>query len=116
MLHTAEMVWHDDGHVLYLEINQAELVVQMVSCPHGPQAPCRVNRHVGCVVEHFVFRFGLEVNVGVCPAAAELPVAWALAGDPTDVDLCQVWIVPTADEVFAAWAATMRGALSDETS
>ena len=104
-----EMTWHDDGHSLFLEINKSELVVLTVMCPGSHDAACRVNKRVGCLVQHFVGRFGLEVNVGVCPPTEQLPVAWSLVGDPSDVDLCQVWIVPTSDEVFSAWAATVRG-------
>jgi hypothetical protein len=103
-----EMVWFDDGHSMFLEINRSEVVVTTVMCPSGNESPCRVNQRVGCLVQHFVGRFGFDVNVGVCPATEQVPIAWALVGDPSDVDLCQVWVVPTADEVFAAWASTMR--------
>lgn len=104
------VLWHDDGHVLWLELNKSEVVVTTVMCPHGEGAPCRHHR-IGCVVQHFIHRYGLECNVGVCPAAEQIPVAWALIGgdiNTQDIDECQVWVVPTMDDVFSAWAETMR--------
>ena len=103
-----QMVWHEDGHSLFLELNKSEVVVTAVLCSHAPEDPCRANRRIGCVVEHFVMRFGLECNVGVCPASDQIPIAWGIAGDIQDIDMCQVWVVPVADDVYSAWAATMR--------
>lgn len=103
-----EMMWRDDGHSMFLELNRSEVVITTVMCTGGTDSPCRENKRIGCLVQHFLGRFGLESNVGVCPAAEQIPIAWAVVGDPSDVDLCQVWVVPTADDVFAAWAATMR--------
>ena len=96
-------VWHNDGHVLFLELNRAEVVVQMVSCPG--EGECQHPRH-GCLVQFFVTRFGLECNVGVCPPSAEMPIAWMFTGDTYDVDAAQVWIIPTIDEAFSAWLVT----------
>lgn len=108
MITQTEMMWHDDGHSLFLEINRSELVVVTVMCPGNQDSPCRVNKRAGCLVQHFVGRFGLELNVGVCAPAEQVPIAWSVVGDSSDTDLCQVWIVPTSDDVFSAWAATMR--------
>lgn len=106
----AETRWHDDGHVLWLELNKSDLVVVGVLCPHRQdgESACR-HRTAGCLVEWFVMRYGLECNVGVCAPAGELPVAWSLAGDPYDLDACQCWIIPISDDVFSAWAAGQRG-------
>jgi hypothetical protein len=38
-----------------------------------------------------------------------MPIAWSLVGDPHDLDAAQVWIIPTADEAFAAWLITQDG-------
>jgi hypothetical protein len=103
-----EMMWYDDGHSMFLELNRTEVLITTVMCSGAADSPCRQNKRIGCLVQHFLGRFGLEVNVGVCPAAEQIPIAWAVVGDPMDVDLCQVWVVPTGDDVFAAWAATMR--------
>lgn len=105
---TKEMVWREDGHAMVLELNRSEVVVVMVRCPNDNDGPCRTNRNIGCIVEFFLMRFGFECNVGVCPASSEIPIAWTVVGDPSDVDTCQVWVVPVADDVYGAWAATMR--------
>lgn len=104
----SQMVWYEDGHSLFLELNRSEVVVTAVICPNSEGSSCRQNRQVGCIVNHFVMRFGLECNVGVCPASDQIPIAWGIAGDIHDVDLCQVWIVPVTDDVYSAWASTMR--------
>ena len=96
-------VWHNDGHVMYLELNRAEVLVTMVTCPG--EGACQHER-LGCIVQYFITRFGLDCNVGVCPPTAEMPIAWMISGDPYDVDACQVWVIPTTDEAFAAWLIT----------
>lgn len=103
-----EMMWYDDGHVMYLELHRSEVVVTTVLCPNGNDHPCRSNKKVGCIVQFFIGRFGLECNVGVCPAEPEIAIAWSAVGDMSDVDLCQVWVVPVKDDIYSAWATTMR--------
>lgn len=98
-------VWHNDGHVMYLELNKAEVVVQTVVCPG--EGECQHER-LGCVVQWFMNRFGLDCNVGVCPPSGEMPIAWMLVGDRYDMDACQVWVIPTEDEAFAAWLVTQE--------
>jgi hypothetical protein len=101
------MMWHDDGHEVWLELNRSELSVLGVKCPdHSTDATCRPRGT--CVVDYFVTVYGLEVNVGTCEPAGTIPVAWSLIGDAYDLDTCQVWIIPTTDDVFAAWATTQR--------
>jgi hypothetical protein len=106
---TDTVMWHDDGHVIWLELNKAEVVVTTVICPaKDSEAPCRHHK-VGCLVQYFVNRYGLDCNVGVCPASDQLRIAWAFYGDVDDLDAAQVWIVPVDDDVFSAWASNMRG-------
>ena len=103
-----DLRWHDDGHQLWLQLARDELVIATVLCPHSSAlepGPCAV-RQAPCVVTHFVTRFGLECNVGTCAPEEYLTVAWSLVGDPDELDLAQVWIIPTTDEVFASWRAT----------
>jgi hypothetical protein len=99
----ATSVWHNDGHIMHLELNRAEVVVTIVTCPG--EGEC-LHERLGCIVQYFINRFGLDCNVGVCEPAGEMPVAWMIAGDPYDVDACQVWVIPTTDEAFAAWLIT----------
>jgi len=102
-----QLEWHEDGHELWLQLVRDELVVATTLCPHGGEsdAPCRV-RQAPCVVQHFVERFGLECNVGVCAPEERLAIAWAVTGDPDELDLAQVWIIPVTDDVYASWRAT----------
>lgn len=105
----SDVVWHDDGHRIGLELHRSELVITTVFCPHreDPLKPCQ-HQVVGCVVEWFLHRFGLECHVGVCAPSEELSVAWALVGDRWDLDVAQVWVISTTDDIFGAWAASMR--------
>lgn len=96
-------LWHNDGHVLHLMLNKSQLLITEVDCPGD--AECAHDR-VGCIVQYFVYTFGLECNVGVVEPHPELRIAWTVSGDTHDVDACQVWIIPSEDEAFAAWAIT----------
>lgn len=100
-----ELVWHDDGHALWLELNKAELSVLTVSCPNDGDGECR-NRTGQCIVKWFIDRFGLECHVGVCRPEEHLTVAWAVVGDKDDFDDSQVWVISRTDDLFAAWRST----------
>ena len=102
------MVWHNDGHVIYMQINKSSLEILSVKCPHDGDrdAPC-FHFDAPCVVKWFVETFGLECDVGVCKPAPELPVAWTFVGEQhKDLVSCQVWVIPTEDEAFSAWMVT----------
>ena len=96
-----DLVWNDDGHRLWLELNRDSVVVLSVFCP-GPDAACR-DRHGRCVVTQFVERYGLECHVGQCPPEEHLVVAWTLQGDLDDIDESQVWLISTNDSLYASW-------------
>lgn len=99
-----EANWNDDGHIISLELNQHEVVVTTVNCPGGA---CR-HEDAACVVRYFIEIYGLECNVGVCPVAAEMPIAWTLIGNARDLDACQLWFIPTDDQVFQSWISPYR--------
>lgn len=105
MLLGQEVEWVKDGHHLWLELSASELLVTAVQCPHenNPEGSCRRSRY-GCVVRWFIQIYGLETNVGVCPPEPYLEVAWALMGDPSDLDMSQLWIIPTKDPIFASFS------------
>lgn len=105
MLVDQEVVWHKDGHVLYLQLNRSELSVTMTLCPKHEDRSCAVGKF-DCIVEWFLSRYGLECNVGVSEVSSEMEVAWSVHGDTDDSDLCQVWVIPVQDEAFAAWLDT----------
>ena len=98
-----EIVWHNDGHTIMLELNRAEVKVLYVSCPE--EGPCQ-HLTYGCMVRFFLSRFGLECNVGVAPPAEEMSIAWSMHGDSHDLEAAQIWIIPTSDEAFSAWLFT----------
>jgi hypothetical protein len=97
--------WNNDGHQIKLVIDKADLLVSMAFCPNGRKAEtdCWNERADGCIVDYYVDRYGLEINVGKVIAAPLLSVAWAFHGDKYNLDSAQVWIIPTADEAFSAW-------------
>lgn len=101
---TPDLVWHDDGHSLWLELHRDSVVVLSVFCP-GPAKECR-DRYGACVVAGHIDRYGLECHVGQCPPAEHLPIAWSLQGDIDDPDESQVWVISTTDSLFASWRAT----------
>lgn len=102
-----EVLWRNDNHSFSLEIQRETIRIVDIACPHddNPEAPCG-HRHAGCLVRWFLTRYGLECNVGVCPAAAEIPIAWSLHGHGEDLDLTQVWVIPASDPLFATWLAS----------
>jgi hypothetical protein len=99
-----ELVWHDDGHSLWLELNRNELVVLSVMCPGGEE--CRDSKG-RCVVEWFINRFGLECHVGVSVPEEHLRVAWSIVGDIDDKDESQVWVISVSDDLYAAWRSSL---------
>lgn len=101
----SEMIWHNDGHAIRLRINKSELEIIEVMCPSGNSGECW-NDRIGCMVEYFIRRFGMDCNVGVCPAMENLQICWSVVGDTYDMDACQLWFVPLEDEAFNAWLAT----------
>lgn len=100
---TDNMVWHNDGHAMHLRLDKTELGIVQVDCPGTGEC---AHEQVGCLVKFFLLRFGLECNVGIAEPAGVMPIAWTLVGDTYDIDTCQVWIIPTNDEAFAAWLMT----------
>ena len=100
-------VWHSDGHSIYMVLNRNELEIQVVSCPGGEDQACRVG-NFECIVDWFIGRYGLDCNVGVCEVNPTMEIAWSVQGDTSDPDLCQVWIIPVADEAFSAWLSTQN--------
>lgn len=97
-----EVVWHKDGHVIHLQINRSDIIVSSVHCPNGEDRECKLGNFT-CIVTWFLETYGLECNVGICSPAPELEIAWSAVGDYNDPEMCQVWVIPTEDEAFAAW-------------
>lgn len=95
-------LWRADGHSLYMQLNRNELSILTTMCPGGDDRECKIG-NFDCIVEWFVMRYGLDCNVGVSEVSSEMEIAWTVQGDTSDSDLCQVWIIPTKDEAFAAW-------------
>ena len=98
---SSEMIWHKDGHIMHLQLNKENLLIFDVTCPGGE---CK--NKVGCIVEWFLRRFGLDCNVGVAAPEENMEIAWCMVGDSENLDLCQVWVIPIGDEAFAAWLIT----------
>jgi len=110
-------VWHTDGHKIYLQLNRSELSILSIICPENEDRACHTGKFA-CIVSWFLQTYGLECNVGMSEVSSNMEIAWSVQGDPTDPDLCQVWIIPTQDEAFAAWltAQTPTEAESPESS
>jgi len=104
ILNEANMNWHDDGHWMTVQIIGPELKVTSINCPHSndPTKPCRHPRH-GCIVETFINRYGLDCNVGSCPATSPITLCWTNVGDFEDIELMQIWVIPRNDDVFGSW-------------
>lgn len=96
-----EAVWHQDGHVLHLELRQAELYVTFVDCPRTGSC---IHEDAACVVEFFINQYGLEVNIGTCPPEPELEIAWTLLKDGRrELEAQQLWITPVNDYIYSAF-------------
>jgi hypothetical protein len=104
-----EMMWHNDGHILELQINKAELEVLSIHCPHEEgDGECH-DPYNGCMIKFFIRRYGLECNAGSCPATPQMTICWTLIGDKRNIEDCQLWFMPLNDDVFAAWLNTAMG-------
>jgi hypothetical protein len=105
-----EVSWHNDGHILVLQLSASTLRILETVCPHedNETAACR-HTDAKCAVEWFITRFGLECNVGVCAPEERLEVAWVFTGDwHRELEQGQVWVMPVNDEAFAAWIVTQQ--------
>lgn len=102
------MKWHDDGHYLLLRISKSDLEIIDIHCPNEEKGEC-LDQMYGCVVKHFVRRYGLDCNAGACPAIDKMEICWTLIGDSRILEECQLWFMPKTDEVFAAWLQTKKG-------
>ena len=97
-----EMVWHNDGHVIHIRLNRAEVEITSIDCPGIEGSGCHTE-YDGCCVKWFLDRYGLECNAGLCPGAEAIEICWTLAGDRRDMEACQLWFMPVSDETFQAW-------------
>lgn len=108
MGNSTDMVWHEDGHRISLQLNRADLTITTVVCPHPEkEGPCW-HEEYGCSVSWFLMRFGLDCHVGVVDPSSEMTIAWSWAGDRRDIEASQVWIISTDDELYAAWSVSQR--------
>lgn len=98
-------VWHNDGHSISLELNRTMVIITEVHCPKSEECIHPVH---GCMVEWFIQRFGLDCNVGVAPVSQTMDIAWMISGDTYDLEMAQVWIIPTTDDAFSAWLITQQ--------
>lgn len=101
-----EMVWHNDGHSITLQINKSALEITEIHCPHDGNGECH-HHDTPCVVKWFLQNYGLECNVGVVKPSETLVLAWAYVGEKhTELTTTQVWVIPVDDEAFSAWMVT----------
>lgn len=107
----SEMFWYNDGHKIQLTLDKASVLISSIICPHDnePEAACQGIVKDSCVVSYFLSRYGFDCNVGIAPVQNEMEIAWTIVGQPEyDYELCQVWVIPTSDEFFAAWIVSQQ--------
>ena len=83
------MVWHNDGHKIYLRIERSEVVIVRTESPNKEESACRLPSGE-CAVQYFVDLYGLDCNAGSCDAAQSLQICWTLGGNTYDLDACQL--------------------------
>jgi hypothetical protein len=100
--------WHNDGHIVTLQLNKSALEIVEIECPNREsEKPACSHDDVPCVVEYFLQIYGFDCNVGVVAPSGKMQFAWAFVGDEhKDLGACQVWVIPADDEAFAAWMTT----------
>ena len=101
------MVWHNDGHIMHLQLTKHELTITHVTCPGGDDAAC-VHPKVGCMVDFFLGLYGLDCNVGIAEPNPSMQIAWTLVGDTYEIETAQIWVIPINDEAFSAWLLTQN--------
>lgn len=110
-----ELVWHDDGHQIYMRLEKSLVRVNPMDCPFedSEEAFCYHMGVGGCAVRFFIQMYGLDVNVGVADPMSEMPISWAMQGDKVAIDQAQVWIIPNHDPQFAAFLEAERNPKDD---
>lgn len=109
----SEMMWHNDGHKISLQINKSELEITDIHCPaEDDSAKCYMDG-IGCVVTWFLNRYGMECNAGKCPSASELEFCWTIVGDHRNIEAAQVWFMPLTDVMFNAWLTSEKNKIKD---
>jgi len=108
-----EMEWHNDGHTIALSLNKSQVEIVEVICPSENGGACESDSRsnlspdgLGCIVQYFIRRFGVECNIGQCPPEETMEICWTLVGNKNDPDASQLWFVPVNDEVFYAWMSS----------
>lgn len=96
--------WVADGHEVKVVANEDKFEVTFYSCPNKRRkgTDCWHPQADGCVVDWYVFRYGLELNKGSAPIEFPMKVAWTHVGDTADLEKSQVWLIPMNDDAFAA--------------
>lgn len=91
-----------DGHKLALWWNKDEVAINNVICPNeGKSGFCNRGRDY-CVVERFVWTYGLDVNIGSAEIQSPVEVAWVprSGGSDLDPEFAEVYVVPIADREY----------------
>lgn len=114
MVLPSQLTWHVDGHTASFMIKQTEVYVYPDVCPFPIDGPCRMGPNRSCIVGYYIEMFGLEINVGATVVNGPVEFAWAFVGEPTDLELAQVWIIPKEDDVFAPWLHSFLEAEEEE--
>ena len=105
------LIWNPDGHTLRVILNRDDLEVSLATCPNGakPDTECWHDDVKGCVVGHFVERYGIGGNLGVgAPVSGLMEIAWAGRGNPKDVSTMDIVFLPVEDIEFASWLAEQQ--------
>jgi len=113
MSNIIETEWHTDNHTMSVYLD-ADSITVISTCPTaGKTGDCHTEG-IGCIVTYFLDIYGLDCNVGQALAHPDMKIAWSVVGDPRDMDLCQVWVIPEEDAAFQGWFTHVTGSTGDE--
>ena len=98
--------FHNDGHRISLRVEQGRVIVRPEPCPHkgDREAACYSSEIPGCAVNHMISAYGLELNLGACPAESTLEIAWyCREWKPWSMLDSEFRYMPIADTDFHDW-------------
>lgn len=110
------LTWHRDGHFVEMSLSGPELLAVPEECPYQVVYDANCKAGGKCLFEYYVGVYGMDLNVGSTELSPRIEFAWALQGNPDDLDSAQLWIIPVDDPTFGPWLASFERIAEPETS
>lgn len=89
-----------DGHYIVFALNQNDVSIARVDCPHdgGTKGLCNANRSY-CVVRRYLFVYGTDLSLGSAQITGPMEIAWLSREGESDIDpeIGAIYFTPVMD-------------------